>query len=128
MIDERNVKIKEHTEKLEKIYKERRMWLYASSIVYTAIILIIFGWDFLIKHSNQTVWWSVISIGLLISVNWWYWTMKSIGELVRSIYTEYEMLNDISEDIETFRCVLKRNLIGDYTKCNNCPSTDKCKK
>jgi hypothetical protein len=102
--------IQEHTEVLEKIYNQRRKWLYASSIVYTGIILIIFSWDYLTEYASGTIWWCLISVGLLISVNWWYWTMKSLSDLVRSIYTEYELLSEISDDIDELKEIFKNNL------------------
>lgn len=101
-------KIKDHTDALEKIYRQRRMWLYASSIVYTSIILVIFSWDYLIKYASNELWWVAISLGLIVSVNWWYWTMKSIAEIVRSMYAEYEILNEITIEISEIKTIVNK--------------------
>jgi hypothetical protein len=115
-------KIKDHTEELEKIYKQRRQWLYASSIVYTGVILLIFGWDYVDSLHNDKIWWVVISISLLISVNWWYWTMKSLATLVRSIYDEYEILNEVTDNIEELREVIVTYRLNEPTDdCGPCP-------
>lgn len=101
--------IKEHTAVLEKIYKQRRHWLYASSIVYTAIILTIFSWDYLTTCTTHKVWWVLISLGLLVSVNWWYWTMRSIASVVRSVYSEYEILNEITTELRDIKEEVKNH-------------------
>lgn len=100
--------IADHTAKLEQIYKQRRQWLYASSVVYTVIILTVFSWDYLTTHASEKVWWAAISLGLLVSVNWWYWTMKSIAELVRSMYAEYEILTTINIDINELKEIIRQ--------------------
>lgn len=105
---DRSVKIKDHTIELEKIYDQRRKWLFASSIVFTSVILVIFGWDYIDSYENKKIWWVLISLGLLISVNWWYWTMRSLAILVRSIYAEYTILSEINTDIEELKEILKK--------------------
>jgi hypothetical protein len=104
---DKKLKIKDHTEELEKIYAQRRQWLFASSVVFTTIILVIFGWDYIDSCNDRRIWWVLISLGLLLSVNWWYWTMKSVSTLVRSIYSEYEILNEITSEIEELRIIIK---------------------
>jgi hypothetical protein len=99
-------KIVDHTQELENIYKQRRQWLYASSIVYTGIIILIFGWNYLDSLHNNQIWWVVISLSLLISVNWWYWTMESLSILIRSIYDEYQILNEVTLNIKEMKELL----------------------
>ena len=62
---------------------------------------------FLDSYNNKTIWWVFISLGLLVSINWWYWTMRSIATLLRSIYTEYTILNEITVDIEELKDVMR---------------------
>lgn len=125
MLDDINGRINDHTKKLEKIYKQRRMWLYVSSILYSGIILIIFGWDFIIEHTDRKLWWAVISFGLLISVNWWYWTMKSISTLVRSMHDEYIILNEVTTDIKHVKVILQCKS-SNREICNQCPNINEC--
>lgn len=118
-------KIKDHTDALEKIYKQRRIWLFSSSIVYTAIIFVIFSWNYLVEYAPDKVWWAMISVGLILSINWWYWTMRSLTTLVRSIYYEYEMLSEITEDIDHVKIILQCKS-SNRTKCNLCPVNGGC--
>lgn len=118
-------KLKEHAVDLEIIYKQRRRWLYASSIVYSSVIILIVGWDYLDSVHNNHIWWAVISLSMLISVNWWYWTMKSLSTLVRSVYSEYEILNEVTEDIEYVKILLTCKATG-IDICKKCPEVDNC--
>lgn len=122
---DKKLKIKDHTEELEKIYAQRRQWLFASSVVFTTIILVIFGWDYIDSCNDRRIWWVLISLGLLLSVNWWYWTMKSVSTLVRSIYSEYEILNEITAEIEQVRIIINCKETSNEN-CKECPAVDSC--
>lgn len=118
-------KIKDYADVLDKINEQRRMWLYASLIVYTGVIFLIFGWGYLEDLHNTQIWWVVISLSLLISVNWWYWTMHSISILVKSIYNEYEILQEVTTDITHVKIILACK--SSTTEiCNECPVVDVC--
>ena len=108
--DTADKRIQDHTTALEKIYKQRRIWMYISSLVYTFIIFLIFGWDYITANGNANVWWVIISLSLMLSVIWWYWTMRSLVTLVRSIYAEYEILTEITNDINEIRTIIKNDL------------------
>lgn len=103
---QRYERIADHTKELEKIYSQRRKWLYVSSIVYTAIIFAIFGWDYLTQHISSRIWWVLISLSLLVSINWWFWTMKSIRTLVYSMYLEYQLLHELHSEIDELKVVI----------------------
>lgn len=109
MIYHARKRIKDHTAELEKIYKQRQRWLLISSIVVTSVILVIFGSSFIDSYNNKHIWWIIVSLGLILSMNWWYWTMKSVSALVRSIYAEYEILNEITSEIEELRVIIKND-------------------
>lgn len=109
MIYHARKRIQDHTAELEKIYEQRRRWLFISSLVVASVLLVVFGCEFIDSYNNKHIWWLIVSIGLLLSVNWWYWTMKSISSLVRSIYAEYEILNEITSEIEEIRVIIKND-------------------
>lgn len=88
-----------HQEDLEKLHDQRRMWLWASSGVFWAIILIIFAWDWISGFNSKSVWWVLVSAMLLVSINWWYWTMRVIRKLIHHQEVEYEILKSILLDI-----------------------------
>lgn len=93
--------LKQHATDLERINRQRRIWLYASSVVVTGIVGLIFAWDWIDHFKSNSLWWVIISFILIISVNWWYWTMKVIRILLQHQEAEYELLacilNDVSE-------------------------------
>ena len=101
------VAIKDYTNELDVMYAQRRKWLFFSSLVFTFILGLIVSWQYLESLDNAVIWWGVISGSLILSVNWWYWTMHSIGKLLRSIYAEYQLLNDIIIDISEIKEIIK---------------------
>ena len=101
------VAIKDYTNELDIMYAQRRKWLFFSSLVFTFILGLIVSWQYLESLDNAVIWWGVISGSLILSVNWWYWTMHSIGKLLRSIYAEYQLLNDIIIDISEIKEIIK---------------------
>jgi uncharacterized membrane protein len=125
VMDDITSKIKNHTDDLEEIYKQRRLWLYASSVVVVAVIGIIVSWFYLSSFNNNLIWWGIISISLIVSINWWYWTISSIGKLVRAIHTEYAILNEISLDLANVRIIINCKETSDKN-CKECPAVDSC--
>jgi len=104
-----NTKLKEHVEDLHKIDNQRKGWLALSAFVVAAITGIIFGWNWV--HSNHLIW-LVVSIGLILAVIWWYWTMRLIRHLIQHKVTESEILTEVVEDIR----YIKNNLIKPLDK------------
>jgi hypothetical protein len=88
-----------HLEDLEKINNRRRSWLYASSIVVIGIIFIIFSWDWLDHFHQSSVWWVIVSLMLVISINWWYWTMRVVRLLLDHQHAQHMLLRCIIEDV-----------------------------
>lgn len=92
--------LKQHTEDLNRINEQRRWWLYASSVVLFGIISLIFTWDWIEGLHSRSIWWLVVSTMLIISVNWWYWTMKVIRRIVEHQEIEFELIGVIITDIK----------------------------
>lgn len=91
--------IEANQEDLEKMNDQRRAWLWASSIVFWAIIVIIFAWDWIDGLNSKSVWWFIVSCMLILSINWWYWTMRIIRKLIAHQNLEYNVLISILKDI-----------------------------
>lgn len=88
---------------LEKLHDQRRAWLWASSIVFWAIIFIIFFWDWLDGFGSKSVWWLIVSCMLVLSINWWYWTMRIIRKLIVHQEIEYDLLKSILTDLSKIK-------------------------
>lgn len=100
----RNKKILEKNQlDLEKLHDQRRAWLWASSVVFWAIIVIIFAWDWLDGLGSKSVWWFIVSCMLILSINWWYWTMRIIRKLIAHQEVEYDLLKSILTDLSKIK-------------------------
>ena len=124
-MDDITTKIKDHTDKLELIYYQRRVWLYTSAIVVIAVIGIIVSWFYLSSFNSNLIWWGIISISLIVSATWWYWTMSAMGNLVKAIHTEYQLLNEITANLEHVKIIIKCKETTNEL-CKECPTVDSC--
>lgn len=113
-IFEKNVKL------LIKINDQRRVWLRASSLIFSCIIFLMFGWEWLSGFNFNTIWWVIISLILIISINWWYWTVRLVLDIIESqddvMNTTIELLNDIKE--------IKKHII-EYNQAQSSVDKDK---
>lgn len=91
-----NKKLKKHIEELHIIDSQRKGWLVLSAFVSIAVLGIIFGWNSV--RENQLVW-LVVSLGLVVSMIWWYWTMRLIRHLINYKVAESEILTDVVKEI-----------------------------
>ncbi len=100
-------RIKRHIEKLQKLDSQRKGWLLLSGFISAGVIGIIFGWNFV--QSHQLVW-LVVSVGLLVSVTWWYWTMKLILHMVEFKMTESEILTEMVDEIKHIKNIVTKKV------------------
>lgn len=109
-----NKEIEQHEKDLEKLHDQRRMWLWASSIVFWALIFIIFAWDWIDGFGSKSVWWLIVSCMLIVSINWWYWSMRVVRKLIVHQTIEYgilkSILGDVSEVKKSVRELGARNI------------------
>jgi ABC-type bacteriocin/lantibiotic exporter with double-glycine peptidase domain len=100
-----STKLKIHIEKLNEISNQRKGWFFLSFFVSISIIGIIFGWNFI--HENQ-FFWILTCLGLLISMIWWYWTIKVLRHLLEHKKMESEILGEIIEEIRKIKDEVKK--------------------
>lgn len=100
--------IKKNDEDLEKINQQRRAWLYASSIVLAGIVALIFSWDWLDNVHSKSVWWVIISLMLILSVNWWYWTMRVVLRLINHQKIEFQIIHELLYDIKDLKTEIRQ--------------------
>jgi hypothetical protein len=97
--------LQQHIQQIKQFDKDRIFWLRLSGFVAISILLIILDWTFL---GFKTIHWSLISVGLILSVTWWYWTMKLVKELLNHRLAEIEILTDIIGDIKEIQKDVKK--------------------
>ena len=88
---------------LTKINDQRSLWLMLSSLVFVSVIAIIVSWNYLVLLDSSLIWWSVISIGLTVTVNWWYWSMHLIRKLLHHQITVVDILVEITNEVKGIR-------------------------
>ena len=98
--------IKKHIEELHIIDSQRKGWLVLSAFVASGLLGIIFGWSAVEKYHLV---WLVVGGGLIISMIWWYWTMRLINHLIHYKVTESDILNDIVEDIREIKNEVRKS-------------------
>ena len=97
----------DHEKDLQEVNKQRRRWLYASSIVFLGIVLLIFSWDWLDQFHSKSIWWVIVSLMLIVSVNWWYWTMRVVSRLVHHQKIEFSLIIELVKDIREIKSDVK---------------------
>ena len=100
--------IEENDRDLDNINQQRRTWMYASSAVVVGIVLLIFGWEWLENFHSKSIWWVVVSGMLILSVNWWYWTMRVMLRLIRHQKMEFHIINELVHDIKELKIEIRQ--------------------
>jgi ABC-type bacteriocin/lantibiotic exporter with double-glycine peptidase domain len=77
--------------------------------VAAGLLGIIFGWNAVQQYHLV---WLVVGGGLIISMIWWFWTMRLINHLIHYKVTESEILNDIVEDIRAIKDEVRKTIAG----------------
>lgn len=103
------IMLEKHRRDIDKLNNERHLWLWASSIVFSGIILLIFGWNWLSGINSKTIWWVIVSLMLIISINWWYWTMRVIRIIIYYQEIEYSLIKEIHNEINWVKEDMKKS-------------------
>lgn len=96
-----------HEKDLEELNKQRRIWLYSSSVVSTGLVFLIFAWDWIDHLYNKSIWWIIISLILLISINWWYWTMRVVAKFLNQQKVSLMLIQELANDIKEIKSEVK---------------------
>lgn len=108
-------KIKNHVNELKRIDSQRKKWLFLSMFVSFSVVGMIFEWEYI--HTHRLVW-VLTSIGLLVSVCWWYWSMRLIRHLINFKIVESEILGDIVKGVRVVQTDVQKVVqeIDNYKK------------
>jgi len=84
--------LKKYTQECEEFERQRRAWLRISGFVAVAILLIIADWGY-VQNSKHL--WILFSVGTVLSLVWWYWTMM----VIRRMLTHQRAITDVMIDM-----------------------------
>lgn len=98
--------IKNHIHDAYKPIKQRRWWLFASSLVYICIIFLIIYWDWINDIHQKALWWVIITITICACANWWYWTMNIVSQLLSHQQREVEFIQELLHDINELKHII----------------------
>ena len=98
--------IQEHIRELKQYDRQRVFWLRLSGFVAIAILVAISDWNYIISNEYT---WGWITLGLILSVVWWYWTMMLIRKLLHHREVESHILLQITKDIQKIKNEVKNN-------------------
>jgi len=93
-------KLEKIKEDLARFNKERKFWLLVSGFITAAAVAISLECNEILT-SHTTTW--LVVVGLIISVIWWYWTMKIVKTILQHRYQEVEILHDLIVDIKEIK-------------------------
>ena len=92
--------LKAQLKELDKLNRQRIIWLRLSGFVSIAVIAIIVDWSYV----KDTKWgYLVFSLGLILSVVWWYWTMVVVRRLIDQRKIESVAIIEMVEDIKEMK-------------------------
>jgi hypothetical protein len=86
-----------------KLNNQRKRWLAFSSVVFVAVILIIFFSEKINQLHYHSIWWLIGSIGLIVSINWWYWTLTLIRRVLQHQIDTVIILSEITSDVKSIK-------------------------
>ncbi len=92
---------------LEITNKQRRRWLQFSSLVVIATLVIIYEWAEIVALKSPTLWSIIIGGMLILSINWWYWTMSFVRKGIYQQLVMFEILQCILDDIKEVKTNVK---------------------
>jgi len=113
-----NIKLEEAIENydniLKQLNKQINLCFVSSAIVFSGIIILVFLWD---QIYLQTLWWTLIGIILLISVNMWFYTVNIMTKLIAQQKIQLCLLTDIIQDIQLVKVdLIQHTIVHEYVE------------
>ena len=99
--------VSEKKRQIDKLNRQRMLWLKCSSIVYIIAIYMMFGWNIINDFGTVGVWRAIISLTVIICTFWWYWIMSVIRCILTERLNEIQVLDEITVDLKLARKEIK---------------------
>jgi hypothetical protein len=97
-----------HLEELKKINTQRKAWLVLSLLGYISAGAVIFDAT---RLDELHILWIITSLGIMLAVIWWYWTMSIINKVLTHRTTEIVVLIDLYDDVKSItEDILKKDI------------------
>ena len=93
-------KINKIQKELNQFKKQRNFWIKLSLGVVITVTTIILEWNEIKSYHLE---WVVASTGLIMSMTWWYWTMRLIRQLIDHRNQEVELISELISDIKSIK-------------------------
>lgn len=84
---------------IQDIDKQRRLWLYGSSVIFTLVVIL----GLTLPWLTNAWWWFISSILLIVGVNWWYWTMHIIHTVVKNQAEQVVLMKHLVSSIKEIK-------------------------
>ena len=100
MTDQQKTLLAAYHEDIEKLNRQRHVWMVASSLVFIGVIFIVVAWSPVVNFHSPVLLWALGSTGLLITVNWWYWTMMFVRRILMHQRNIAYILGEITVEVQ----------------------------
>lgn len=97
-------KLYNHLKHLKAFNQQRKAWLVLSTFVTGTIIAVTADWN----NIEARLLWALALLGTIITVTWWYWTMRIIRQLIEHREEESEILHDVVVSIREIKEEVKK--------------------
>lgn len=94
-----------HKRELSKINNKRMVWLMLSSVIFVLTIPLIFSWDLL---ENKNIWWIIVSSMLIVTINWLFWTIKTITIILNHQQEETVIIKELIAELRELKKTIKQ--------------------
>ncbi len=96
-----------------EIENHRKKWMLLGAFIFSFALWIIVGWENL---KEKDFIWILVSLGLIVGIAWWYWTMNVIKKLLNYRSEEALILKELQIEIKEMRQDLQKKLPIDLTQ------------
>ena len=91
-----------------RLNKQRKYWLIFSSVIFVGVILVIVFSSNINNLHSEAIWWGIGSVGLIVSVNWWYWTLTLVRRVLEHQINMVLLLDEITKDVSDIRIDIRQ--------------------